>query len=130
DSNIPSGLGSATTLVAADAEAIQREVAGVKRQTPVVRLRGWIDAGAQHRFYGQILGVDVALPGIYGWSFARGRFFDASPVAARGAVAVVGSTVRERLFDDDDPVGKTITIRNRAFSVVGAVDTGDEDQSE
>src|SRR6266568_3079999 len=37
DSNIPSGLGSATTLVPADADAIEREVAGVQHLTPTVK---------------------------------------------------------------------------------------------
>src|SRR5438477_12790954 len=52
DSNIPSGLGSAATLVPTDADAIAREITGVKHLTPTVSLRGWIAAERQ-RFYGQ-----------------------------------------------------------------------------
>src|SRR5882762_8301783 len=54
EANIATGLGSAATLVVADAEAIGREVAGVKRVSPGVRLRGWMEAEGK-RFYGQIL---------------------------------------------------------------------------
>jgi len=129
ESNIASGLGAATTLVVADAEAIGREVAGVKHAAPAVRLRGWI-GGEGKRFYGQILGTDASFPLIYVWSFARGRFFDDAQVAARANAAVLGSTVQERLFGEANPVGRSITIRDRPFTVVGVTSTTDEDQVE
>jgi putative ABC transport system permease protein len=129
DSNIPSGLGSATSLVPADADAIAREVAGVQHLTPTVKLRGWIAGGGQ-RFYGQILGSGPALPQIYGWSLSGGTFFDDRQVAARSGVAVLGGTVRERLFGDANPIGNTVTIHDRAFSVIGVSRTADEDQLE
>src|SRR6185436_1484560 len=125
--NIASGLGAATTLVVADADAIGREVAGVKHAAPAVRLRGWI-GGEGKRFYGQILGTDASFPLIYVWSFARGRFFDERQVASRANVAVLGSTVRDRLFGDADPIGRSITIRDRTFAVVGVTSTADEEQ--
>jgi putative ABC transport system permease protein len=130
ESNIASGLGAATTLIVADAEAIARDVAGVKHASPAVRLRGWI-GGDDKRFYGQILGTDASFPLIYVWSFARGGFFDEGQVASRASVAVLGSTVRDRLFGDAiNPVGRSITIRDRTFAVVGVTSTTDEDQME
>ena len=130
ESNIASGLGAATTLVVADAEAIGRDVAGVKHAAPAVRLRGWI-GGEGKRFYGQILGTDASFPLIYVWSFARGGFFDEGQVASRANVAVLGSTVQDRLFGDAiNPVGRSITIRDRSFAVVGVTSTTDEDQME
>jgi ABC-type antimicrobial peptide transport system permease subunit len=129
ESNIPSGLGSATTLAVADAEAIQREVAGVKHVAAAVRLRGWIGADGQ-RFYGQILGTDVSYPLVHAWRFTRGRFFDERHVAARDAVAVIGRVVGERLFGDVNPVGKSITIRGRAFTIVGVTGTTVDDEME
>src|SRR5438874_605225 len=59
DSNIPTGLGSATSLTVADAEAVAGSVPGIKAYTAGVSLRGWVAAGPR-RFYGQILGSDVA----------------------------------------------------------------------
>jgi len=130
DSNIPSGLGAATTLVADDAAAIAREVAGVRRVSPMVRLRGWAAAEA-NKDYAQVAGVDAPFPEIYSWGFSRGRFFSAQDVASRAAVAVVGASVRDRLFGTSaNPVGLTVTIRNRAFTVVAVARTSDEDQLE
>jgi putative ABC transport system permease protein len=129
DAKIATGLGSATTLVVDDADAIGREVAAVKRSAPIVKLRGWMAADGK-RFYGQILGTAPSYPLIYDWSFARGRFFDAQQVASRANVAVIGSMVRDRLFGDVNPVGRSITVRDRVFTVVGVTNTADEDQIE
>ncbi len=129
ESNIPSGLGSASTLVAADADAIAHDVDGIKRLTPTVRLRGWI-AGEGQRFYGQILGTGPAFPQISAWTFSRGHYFEDAEVAARAGVAALGATVRDRLFGDTNPMGRTITVRDRSLTVVGVTNASDEDQVE
>src|SRR5262252_1341509 len=41
ESKIATGLGAATTLTGADADAIARAITGVKSLAPGVRLRGW-----------------------------------------------------------------------------------------
>src|SRR2546422_9634496 len=89
ESNIATGLGAATTLMPADAEAIGRNVAGIKSIAPGVRLRGWIASGS-HRFYGQVLGTDVPFASMFGWHFDEGRWFTAADVAARRPIVVVG----------------------------------------
>ncbi len=127
-SNIASGLGSATTLIAADAQAIG-EISGVKHYAVGVRLRGWVNAGGQ-RVYTQVLGTDVDFPAMYGWSFSRGRFFTRDQVASGAAVAVLGASVRDRLFGGENPVGRAIEIHNQTFRVIGVTSTTDEDQVE
>src|SRR6266850_4456161 len=97
ESRIATGLGSATTLTPADAEAIGAGVAGIKAYAAGVKLRGWIASGAR-RFYGPVLGTDVTFAPMFGWRFDEGRFFSASDVAARRAVAVVGRTTRDQIF--------------------------------
>jgi putative ABC transport system permease protein len=131
ESNIATGLGSATTLVVADADAIARTVPGVKYASPEVRLRGWMTSGTE-RFYGQMLGTSAAYPRLYNWSLARGgRFFSDADVASHASVVVVGTTVRDRLFGEGvNPVGRLLTIRDRAFTIVGVTRSTDEDQVE
>src|ERR1043166_7370204 len=58
ESRIATGLGSATTLTTADADAIRSEVAGIKALAPGVKLRGWMASGPR-RFYGQVFGTDA-----------------------------------------------------------------------
>src|SRR5262245_27551799 len=129
DSNIPSGLGAATTLVVQDADAIRSEVKGLKHVAEMVRLRGWVAAGDK-RFYAQRAGTGSEFPAIYDWPLLRGRFYDAKDVASRARVALLGSAVQERLFDPSVGVDRAITIRDQPFTVVGLPRTSDEDQNE
>ncbi len=128
ESNIPSGLGAATTLVVQDADAIRAEVSGLKRTAEMVRLRGWVVAGSR-RFYAQIAGTGSDFPLIYDWPLARGRFYDTRDVASRAKVALLGASVQERLLETP-AVGTSITIRDQVFSVIGLPRTTDEDHNE
>jgi putative ABC transport system permease protein len=130
ESNIATGLGSATTLVVADADAIG-EIAGVKYVSPGVKLRGWVVAG-ERRAYGQVLGTGESFAAIYAWTFPRRQaYFNRQQVVSRARVAVLGRTVRDRLFGEDvNAVGRQVTIRDQPFTVVAVTNTVDEDQME
>ena len=144
DSNIPSGLGAATTLSVGDLDAIRRDVKGVKHAAATVRLRAWVaevretaGSGANQilrRFYGQVVGTDVEWPAIFASSTGSsgpGRFFNDHEVASRASVAVLGRAVAERLFGGSaNVVGRTVAMRDRRFTIVGLLRTSDEDQSE
>jgi ABC-type antimicrobial peptide transport system permease subunit len=126
--NIATGLGSATTLTEADAEAIG-QIQGVKYFSAGVRLRGWVSTTDQ-RDYTQVIGTDVSFPLIHMWSFSHGRFFSPKDVSSTAAVAVLGTAVRDRLFGDVNPVGHEIQIHGQTFRVIGLASTTDDDQSE
>jgi putative ABC transport system permease protein len=130
ESRIATGLGSATTLTPADADAIGESVGGIKGYAAGVKLRGWIASGAR-RFYGQVLGTDVSFAAMFGWRFDEGRLFTAADVAARRPVAVIGRTTRDQVFSAGAKVvGQAVTIHGRSFIVVGVTDTADPDQIE
>jgi ABC-type antimicrobial peptide transport system permease subunit len=130
ESRIATGLGAATTLTPADADAIARQVQGVKRVAPGVRLRGWIASGS-HRFYGQVLGTGAPFAAMFDWRFTEGRWFTADDVAGRRPVAVLGRTARDQIFGAGArAVGKPVAIHGQTFTVVGITDTTDPDQIE
>jgi ABC-type antimicrobial peptide transport system permease subunit len=120
--NIASGLGSATTLTLEDADAI-RAVAGVQHVSGGVRNRGWVRS-AHRRFFTQLRGVHPAVAEIHGWEWLGGRF-------AGEAGAVMGRAAARELFGEGfDPVGETISIGDRAFTVSGYFRTNDPDMDE
>ena len=130
ESRIATGLGAATTLVAADAEAIAANVAGIKSLAPGVKLRGWMTSGGR-RFYGQVLGTDVPYASMFAWNFSEGRWFTAADVAARRRVVVLGRTARDQIFGSGaKAVGQAVVIHGQSFTVSGITDTADPDQIE
>jgi ABC-type antimicrobial peptide transport system permease subunit len=128
ESNIATGMGSATTLSPQDADAV-RGIKGIAHASAVARMRGWVEYRSQ-RNYGEIYGTDVEFPKMYDWTFDSGRFFKKSAVEDHENVAVIGSGVRDALFGDTNPVGEMIIIHGQHFKVKGVFSTSDESQSQ
>ena len=117
------GAGASTTLTVEDAEAIRNEVAGVQYLTAGVNSRSQVVAGNQN-WSARITGTDVDLPAIRAWAIPKGSFFSEQDVRSAAKVAVLGSTVNERLFrKDTDPTGEVIRIGKQPFTVLGVMAT-------
>src|SRR5437764_720896 len=58
---------------------------------------------------------------IRNWPMASGAFFSQEDVRRAANVALVGQTVVEMLFGSEDPVGKTIRVKNIPFRVIGVL---------
>src|SRR5438045_5039764 len=111
------GQGNASTLNPDDAAAIQ-QVQGVQYKAAGVNTRGQVVAGNQN-WGTQIQGTDVDLPLIRSWPTKEGAFFTPQDVATASKVAVLGSVVRDQLFDPmTSPVGQVIRISHQPFTVV------------
>ena len=120
--DLEAGLGGAATLSADDADAI-RGITGVQYVAEGVHQNAHVVAGAR-RWFTRLNGADEQLPLIRrAWSFERGRFFSAREQRNAAQVVVLGSVAARKLFDNADPVGKTIKIWNQPFRVVGVVTT-------
>jgi putative ABC transport system permease protein len=129
ESNIGSGLGSANTLTLADAQEIGK-VEGVHYFAPGVKMRAWLGADGG-RAYAPILGTDVTYPDMYSERMERGKFFRKSDVESGAAVVVLGPSLSEQLFGVDvKPIGKTVTLHNQEFKVIGVLSTTDDEQTE
>ena len=53
-----------------------------------------------------------------------GRYFGDVEDQHAARVCVIGSTLRDRFFGEADPLGKTIKLANREFTVIGVVERG------
>jgi putative ABC transport system permease protein len=56
---------------------------------------------------------------VYSASIERGIFFSDDDVAARRRVAVLGKKVADKLFGQEDPIGRTVKIGKQPFRVIG-----------
>ncbi|MGR3176698.1 MAG: ABC transporter permease [Candidatus Anammoxibacter sp.] len=56
----------------------------------------------------------------------EGRFFNEDELNTRARVCVVGATVHEKLFGIDSPIGKSILIKSKRFTIIGLLGTKGE----
>jgi len=123
------GVGSITTLIAEDVDAIERECPSVQAASPSVRANGQIVFGNQNWSpSGGITGVNEKYPQIRAWNVTTGDFFNDADVRTAARVCVLGQTVVDNLFAGSDAVGQVIRIRNLPFRVVGVLSVKGQNQ--
>ena len=113
------GWGSAPTLTVDDAKAIARlkDVVGV---TPEVRDREQVLANGLN-WNTQVMGESTDYPEIRNWQISKGAMFSEQDERSLAKSAVIGQTVVDELFPNQDPIGQTIRIRNLPFLIVGVL---------
>lgn len=114
------GSGTQQTLTAEDGEAILQESQFVTAMSPMVRSGGQC-IYRENDWATQIQGVNVQYPEVRSWAVASGDFFSEADIKSAARVCVLGKTVADQLFLDEDPIGKTIRIRSMPFRVVGVM---------
>ncbi len=123
---IPGGqrqMGAVTTAPAfrqSDAEAIDREVAGVgsvagTASQPVLVVYG------NANWPTLLTGGDATYLSIRDWPLASGRGFDAAESLAGKPVCLLGATVRAQLFGSQNPIGASIRIERMSCLVIGVL---------
>ncbi len=117
-----SGWGNAPTLTVDDAIAIKNEVANVVAVSPEVRDRMQILANGLN-WNTAIQGESPDYPQIRDWDIADGAMFTDADVRSIAKVAVIGKTVVDQLFINEDPVGQTLIVRNIPFKIVGVLES-------
>lgn len=113
------GSGGVSTLTSGDAAAIA-DLPGVNVAAPVVQARQQLVVGAVNwstDIYGSTPDYLVAR----GWQIGQGTSFDDSDVRQARRVALIGASVAENLFGDDNPVGQAMRIGRTSFEVVGVL---------
>jgi putative ABC transport system permease protein len=112
------GTGGANTLTLDDMKAIARQVPLIKRVSPNVDGSVTVTHGNQN-WATHYRGVNPDYLEIKRWTIAEGVPFTEEAVVHADNVCLIGQTLREQLFGDEDPVGKTVQVRNLLVQVVG-----------
>jgi putative ABC transport system permease protein len=114
------GAGTQPTLSMGDAEAILKECPAVEEVGPVL-------GGAAQIVYGHlnwstvVTGTTPGMLIVRDWPLASGRPFTDQDVKSATKVALLGQTVLNNLFGDQNPIGQTIRIKNVPFTVIGTL---------
>ncbi|MEM9683659.1 MAG: ABC transporter permease [Pseudomonadota bacterium] len=112
------GSGTKPSLTEGDADALAREIDGVLLAGANVRGTGQVVAGNAN--WSTVLrGATNDYLEAREWDVADGRGFTAGEQNGAGKVVILGETVAEQLFGNEDPVGQAVRINRVPFSVIG-----------
>jgi len=118
---IRTGSGGVQTLTYDDASAIQHECPSVALAAPTVRGSGQVIYGNQN-WSTLLMGTTPELLIIRDWPVVAGRSITSSDVDGAAKVCLLGQSVAQVLFGDEDPLGKMIRIKKVPFTVIGILD--------
>ena len=113
------GSGATPTLTTGDADAIA-ELPSIGAVAPVA-------PGGAQLVYGpnnwatSVMGTTPSYLDVRDWPVISGNAFSESDVRAGTRVVLLGKTVVKNLFVDEDPVGKTIRVKQSPFQVIGVL---------
>lgn len=111
--------GSSQTLLVTDAEAIKKEIIGIKNLTMELSGRYQITAKGTNTNT-SVIGTTVDYPQIRNVQIAEGSFFSTQNEKTKAKVAVLGPTTAEDLFGEKvSPIGQSVRINGMQFNVIG-----------
>ena len=114
------GSGAVASLTQDDAKAIATECPSVALSAPMVRGGVQVVSGSNN-WATTAQGVTPDYMTIRDYTMLSGQFFTTQDVDAAAKTAVLGETVAENLFGDQDPTGQVVIIKNVPFTVSGVL---------
>ncbi len=108
------------TLVLADAVAIATQVPSVVEVAPEFNSRELVTVGNRNSFV-NIIGTGPGFLKVRSFEVATGRFLSDLDMRRNNQVVVLGAELATRLFDNQNPVGRQVRIRNTSFTVIGVL---------
>ncbi|WP_022696439.1 MacB family efflux pump subunit [Euryhalocaulis caribicus] len=108
------------TLTIEDAGALT-EIGNIAYAVPERNSRATLRAGATD-YQTSILGTSADYDEARNWPVANGAFFTDDDVSRYASVAVVGSTVAETLYPDENPIGKFVLVGGAPFEITGVLE--------
>jgi putative ABC transport system permease protein len=115
------GQGAAVPFKVEDAIAIQREVPSLAAVTPIAS-SGLSAIYGNANWSTSVNGTDNQFFIVRNWALASGRQFTDSELRAGKAVAILGATVRQKLFGTQDPIGINIRLKDLSCQVIGVLE--------
>lgn len=108
------------TLTLAHYNALKSQTKLVKDISPLVSGSGQSIAGSNN-WPTSIYGVSPEYLKIRDWGVDEGSMFTEDDIEAFSKVALIGKTVQENLFPNENPIGKMIRFKNIPFKVIGVL---------
>jgi putative ABC transport system permease protein len=114
------GAGSQSSLTIDDVIRLEKDASLLRWVSAEIRENGQVVAG-NNNWNTSITGVAPEYLSIRNYQISSGSFFTDLECKTKAKVAVLGKTVADELFPDQDPIGERLRIRNVPFKVIGVL---------
>jgi putative ABC transport system permease protein len=114
------GIGQRLTLTEEDAAAIVGEVPGVLVAVPTMSGPGHVVQGNLN-WSTLVGGITPGYLVARDWRVETGREFTLEEMETAAKVVLLGRTVADTLFREEDPVGRQVRLANTPFTVIGVL---------
>jgi len=114
------GAGTSASLTDEDVNAIARTVSTVRWVAPLVQTQGQVVFGGAN-WSTSITGTTSQYLDIRSWALESGSPFTNQDVVTAAKVCLLGRSVVDQLFGDDDPVGQYVRVRTLSCQVLGVL---------
>ncbi|NJR66055.1 MAG: FtsX-like permease family protein [Leptolyngbyaceae cyanobacterium CRU_2_3] len=116
---ISQGLGSSSTLTWEDAKAIQAQSPVVQVVSAYLQRPGQV-VHEQDNHSTNIVGIDMNYLEARNTHLTQGRFFTQAEMDHAMPIAILGSTVQEKLFgSDSNAIGQSLRIQGNSYEIIG-----------
>jgi putative ABC transport system permease protein len=118
------GLGSASTLTLADADALEskRVAPNVSAVAPTTQTIATLTAGSSN-WTTTVVGTTPSWLSVRDRQIAEGSFFTRQELSGAADVTVLGQTTAEELFSLRSPIGQTVDVDSIPLTVIGVLTT-------
>jgi putative ABC transport system permease protein len=117
---VRTGSGGTKSLTLADMRAIKEQVPLITHLSPLVDTRTQLIYGNQN-WNSTVRGVSPDYLNVKAWPIVRGGMFDETDVQRAAPVCVLGQTIVDQLFGEQDPLGETIRVKGEPCKVAGVL---------
>ena len=111
---------SSAPFTSDDVRAIEQEISGVRAVAPSSNTMAQAIYGNSN-WSTQVTGTSDQFLEVRDWPLASGRNFSESELRAGAAVCLLGETVRQELFGNQDPIGADIRLQKLSCQVIGVL---------
>jgi putative ABC transport system permease protein len=105
-----------------DVEAIRSQIGGIRAVAPLAQQSVTLVYGTENRI-STVSGTDNDYFVAMDWPLISGRMFLDGEVRSGRAACIIGTTVRDELFGREDPLGRSLRVKNVACEVVGVLES-------
>ena len=104
----------------ADVEAIEREISGISAVAPIAS-KTLLTVYGNTNWRTSVLGSNNNFFLAREWDVETGREFTESEVRAGKLVCIIGKTVRDNLFGNQDPINATVRLGKLSCEIIGVL---------